>query len=157
MNKKIICLFIVFLVACLTISNVSATNLVEKNMDGYFSIKVPKGADFEVENGSVTENGIEMTSIGYISDNLGIVYMDVPLLNENVTPIFLQSLFEEVYPDSTEYYESQEGNLTILEPITMDSEHLPMVGVSSGNKTIILMGDDLNLLKEMAYSVKFIN
>ena len=60
-----------------------------------------------------------------------------------------------MYSDLDECYEYQEGNLTILKPKKINDMHPVLVGTSSGNESVILMGKDLDLIKKMGKSIDF--
>ena len=47
MDKKLIGLFIVLFILFSTIGSVGAVKLVNKDFDGYFTMKVPKGMHFQ--------------------------------------------------------------------------------------------------------------
>jgi len=155
MNRKFLGLCIIFLVAVLTMGAVGATNLERHDFDGYFSMDVPEGAAFEKQNSSTYENGIKIDSISYMSDSMVIFYMATPLLSEYSSYSLYQTMFESVNSDLTQCYESQEDNLRILEPTANDTVHFALVGTSSGNKTVLLMGNDVALLKEMGHTIRF--
>lgn len=155
MNNKWIILFIVFLVSLLAIGSVSAANFTNRDFDGYFSMKVPTGSTFEKESNITNESGFNIVDLAYMNDNLAIFYFDDPAYSENSSACFYQMMFETMNPDLAECYESQEGNLTILEPVAKNDMNFPLVGTSQGNKIIIVMGDDVNLIKQMGTSIKF--
>ena len=155
MNKKFIGLFIIFLVAILAIGSVGAANLKTNDFDGYFSMKIPKDVNFQKQSDSINDNGFNMDMLLYASEELVIIYMDAPMLSENSSAFLYQGMFESMYPDLDECYESQEGNLTILEPKTIDDMHMPIVGSSSGSQLVIIIGKDLDLITEMGESIKF--
>lgn len=155
MNKKLIGLLIIFLVAILAIGSVEAANLKNHDFDGYFSMKVPKDANFQKENESVDGDEVYDESVSYSSEHIGIAYFQSFLLSENSSTWFYQTIFESLCPDLDECYETQEGNLVILEPKKIDETHMAIVGISSGNKMLMIMADDVDLAKEMANSVKF--
>ncbi len=155
MNKKLVIFLIICFVSLLTLGGVSAANLQHHDFDDYFSMDVPKGTSFEKQDSSTNENGMELTSISYASDEIMIVYMDTPLYSENSSAFMYQSLFESLNVDLTECYESQEDNLIILEPTTNDGVHFSIVGTISGSKMIILAGLDTDLLKEMGHTIEF--
>ena len=152
MNKKYLLLFIVFILA---MGSVSAANFDNHDFDGYFTMDVPSGATFQKDINETNEEGIKLIMASYMNNDLAVMYMESPTFSENSSAWFYQSFFESICPDLDKCYESQEGNLTILEPKKINDEHLPMVGVSSGNEIVIIMGKDLDLIKEMGESVDF--
>ena len=155
MDKKWIILFVIFFVSLLAIGNVGAANLSNRDFDGYFSMKVPKGVNFQKQANSTDDSGFNADTLSYLSEDLGIMYMDAPMISENMSTFFYQSLFESMYPDLDECYETQDGNLTILKPKTIDDTHMPIVGSCSGTKLVMIFGKDLDLIKEMGESIKF--
>ena len=118
-------------------------------------MKVPKNVDFHKEKNSTDENGFKMDMLMYISDNLIIMYFDTPIFSENTYYGLYQKIFQNANPDLTNCYESQEDNLRIMEPTVKDKTHASLVGTCSGNKFIILMGNDVNTLKSMGHSITF--
>ena len=155
MDKKWICLFIIFLAAIMAMGSVNAVKLENHNFKDYFSMEIPKDVTFEKQEDSSHENGIDMVMLSYMSENLVIIYMDSTFVSENSSEFFVQSIFESSYPDLDECYETQEGNLTILEPKKIDGMHYPMVATGSGSEVVMIMGNDLDLIKEMGDSVDF--
>ena len=155
MDSKWICLFIIFLAAILAMGSVEATELENHNFKDYFSMEIPKDVTFEKQEDSSHENGINMVMLSYMSENLVIIYMDSTFVSENSSEFFVQSIFESNYPDLDECYETQDGNLTILKPKTIDDTHMPIVGSCSGTKLVMIFGKDLDLIKEMGESIKF--
>lgn len=155
MNKKFIVFLILFSVSILAISTVNATDLEYKDFDGYFSVKVPSSIDFQKDLNESREDGFNLVTASYMSENLAIIYMDSTITSNESASFYYQTFFEGAYPESVKCYESQEGDLKIMEPIKSDGSELPMVCKSSGNRLIIIMGDDIDLIKEMGHSIKF--
>ncbi|WP_297828488.1 hypothetical protein [uncultured Methanobrevibacter sp.] len=155
MEKKWIKLCIVLVILLFAIGSVSAADLFPRNFDDYFSMKVPKNVNFQEDVDETYFNGTTMVFATYTSDNIGIIYMDSFMFSENSSSSFYQSTFEGFNPDSTKCYESQEGDLKILEPIPKNDLSLSLVGKSSGNKILIVAGDNLSIIKQMAQSAKF--
>ena len=155
MNKKFIGLFIIFFVAILAMGSVGAAKLENHNFDDNFWMKVPKDTTFQKQNDSINENGLNQISLSYINNDLLVLYMDSMGVSENSSKWFYQTMFESINMDLNECYETQEGDLIILEPKKIDEMHFPVVGVSSGNKNVMLMGNDVDLLKDMAHTIEF--
>ena len=154
MNKKVIMVLIIFFAVFLAIGSVSAANMVNKNFDG-FSMDVPKNVDFKKETNSSANEDFQLDSVMYASEDLAIIYFDSPAFSENSSSFFSQNMFESAYIDLDKCYETQDGNMTILEPTETDDTHLPMVTVNSNNKMVLIIGSDLKLVKEMGKSVEF--
>ena len=155
MNRKWICLFIIFFAAVLAMGSVDAVELKNHNFKDYFSMKIPKNAHFQKQNMSYHEDGLDVVYLVYGNENLAIMYKDAPIYTENSSKFLYQNMFQYVMPDLDECYEYQEGNLTILEPKKIDDMHVPIVGVSCGNESVIIVGKDLDLIKKMGKSVDF--
>lgn len=155
MNKKLAILLIICFASFLAIGSVSAANLKHHNFDNYFSMDVPKDMSFQKQDDSTNENGIKLTTISYVTDETVVMYMDTPVLSENSSDFFFQSMFESMNPDLTECYESQEDNLRIIEPVGNDGQHLAIVGTSSGNEMVMLAGLDTDLLRDMGRTIEF--
>ena len=153
MNKKLI--LILLCVSFFAIGSVGAADLENYDFDGYFTMKVPNDVTFEKEINNTSEEGIDVVSANYMGENIIIAYMYNPIINENSSVFLYQTVLEQINPESSQCYESQEGNLTILESTLEDGSQIAIVGVSSGNKLIVIGGEDVSLLKEMGHSVKF--
>lgn len=136
-------------------ASVNAADLTHHNFDNYFSMDVPKGVDFEKEDFSIHENGLDVVEVYYYSDEIEIVYLDSPLYSNETAAYYYQYMFKLLNPDSTKCYESQEGNLRILEPTTNDGTELPIVGLNEDGRLITIDGNDVELLKEMAFTAEF--
>lgn len=154
MNNKVMCLFTIFLAVIITMGVASATDLESHDFDDYFSMDVPQGTTFQKEDSSINDE-FKMDSVGYMSDSLGVFYIDTQFFLEYTSYSLYQMMFENINVDLTKCYESQEGNLRILEPTTNDGVHFSLVGTSSGNKMVVLMGNDVSLLKEMGHTIEF--
>ena len=154
MNKKVIMVLIIFFAVFLAIGSVSAANMVNKNFDG-FSMDVPKNADFKKETNSSAKEDFQMDSVMYVSEDLFIMYFDSPMFSQNSSSYFSQLMFEMMNVDLDKCYETQEGNMTILEPTQSDDNHFPVVSVHEGNRMVVISGVDLKLVKEMGKSVEF--
>ena len=145
----------IFFVAILAMGSINAVDLSHHNFDNYFSMKVPKDLDFEKEDNSIYEDGFDAIQISYVADDLVIFFSDSMMYSEDNAAYFYQAMFQSMHPDSVKCYESQEGNLRILEPTANDEIQFSVVGLNEGNKFIILAGEDVDLLKEMGRSVNF--
>lgn len=155
MDKKWILVLSVLFVSLLAIGSVNAANLVDRDFDGFFSMEVPKGTTFQKDINNTSENNLTNVFAGYTNENMGIIYSDSFVFSENSSRFSYQGMFEAMNPDSTKCYESQDGDLTILEPTVTGDLNIPLVCKSSGNKMIIIFGKDLDTLKKMGHSVKF--
>lgn len=153
--KRWIGLLIIGVILFSTIGNIAAVKLVNRDFDGDFTMKVPKGTHFQKDVNETDENGFYFKFVTYMSDNLFIIYSSAPMFSENSTAWFSQRMFQEMYPDLSKCYESHEGNLTILEPVKTDDQHYPMVYLTKGNEYIVIVGENTSTIKEMGHSIKF--
>ncbi len=152
MNKRYLLLFIVFLLA---IGSASAANFDNHDFDGYFTMDVPSGATFQKEINDTDEDGFHLVLASYMNDDLVITYMESPFNSENSSSWYYQTIFEGAFPELTKCYERQDGNLKILEPTTINETCVPLVGVSGGNEMVMIVGKDIDVLKQMGNSVEF--
>ena len=149
MNKRLIGVSIIFLIAVLAMGSASA---VSHDFDGQFSMNIPKGTTFQKEDMSNGEEGI---NILYMNDELMVEYFDSVSFSEESSKYFYQTTFEMANSDLDQCYETQEGNVTLLQPVTSDGQHFPMAFVESGHKMVIVIGEDASSIKKMAESVVF--
>ena len=154
MNKKVIIL-ILLCTSFFAIGCVGAADLKNYDFDGYFTMNVPNDVSFEKQINDTSQDGYDIVNANYMSENIVIVYMNNPMLGDNSSVYLYQTMLEQGNPDVSQCYESQEGNLTIFESTAPDGSDLSLVGTCSGNKLVIIVGDDVGLIKEMGNSVKF--
>ena len=155
MNKKLIGIVAIFFVAILAMGTINAVDLSHHNFDNYFSMKVPKGVDFEKEDNSIYDDGFDAIQISYFADDFVLFYSDSIMYSEDNAAYFYQAMFQATHPDSVKCYESQDGDLRILEPTKNDEIQFSLVGLNEGNKFLVIAGEDVDLLKEMGRSVNF--
>ncbi len=155
MDRKLIILFIVFFVSVLAMGSVSASDLSNRDFGGYFSMDVPKDIKFQEEINVTNESGIKNVFLAELNDKISVFYMDSQMFGEDSSAWYYQTMFEGMNPDLTRCYESREGNLTILEPEVHNNKNFPLVGTNQGNKIIVVVGEDLDLIKEIGHSIKF--
>ncbi len=141
----------------LCVSVVSAEQMKSKTFGNVFSMDVPKDSNFveePIEDGD--DSDIPMVSKFYVDENLqiGLFYFDSVMFNNDNAGLLYQSLFKSINPDLNKSYESQEDNVKIMEPVG-GSENFAIVGYHDGNKTVIIMGNDVNTMKDMARTVEF--
>lgn len=98
-----------------------------------FEIKAPKGANFTVNNSK--DNMIYYQNVGEHSDEISGI-----IVNKNLTDTLLGDKITPLSNTTTEkVYVTQVKNDTVYKVVT-----------TKNNTDIILMGQDLNLLKELA-------
>ena len=160
MNSKYLSILIICsLGVILCMGAVCAKSMTSQNF-GDFRVDVPKNSDFVEQDLDVDESensDIPLSGETYVDEKniLMLVYIDSPLFaGENNAAIY-QLMFSTTNPDLNQSYESQEGNLRIIEPVKKSEMNFSMVGLTSGNKTMLIFGQDVDLLKEMGHSVKF--
>ena len=95
MNKKVIGLFIIFFAAVLAMGSVGAANLKTNDFDGYFSMKVPKGVNFQKQANSTDDSGFNADTLSYLSEDLGIMYMDSSMISENMSTFFTRACLNQ--------------------------------------------------------------
>ena len=154
MNNKVIGLFIIILVAALTIGNINAADFENHNFDNYFSMKIPKDMSFEKEDTSISYESYKSITISYFSEDLMIEYIDSPTFSENSSAYIYQTLFESANDDLKECYETQYNGTIILETTQDDGDHISLAGISSGHKMVIIGSTDSYLVKQLARTVK---
>ena len=151
MDRKWILFGLIFLL----LGSVSAADLESHDFDDYFSMDVPKGANFTNETISFAENGTDNVIVDYEGDKLEITYADAPLLFKNHSSDYYEVMFDLLYPGYVLNSTGSEGNLTVFEAFDDFGETFPVVGTANGNRMIIVIGDDLDLVKQMGASIRF--
>ena len=151
MDRKWILLALVFIL----IGSVSAADLENRDFDGYFSMDVPKGANFTNSSINITENATDDVIVTYMGDRLEITYMNAQFLFENQSSEYFEVVFELLYPGFEIYHSSSDENMTLFEAVDEDWVAYPVVGIADGNRMVFVIGEDLNLVKEMGASIKF--
>lgn len=157
-NKYLAVLIICALGLMLCVGAVSAKSMKTKNFAD-FKVDVPKDSNFvkqKVDDES-KDSDIPMSMEVYVDEKniVGLYYIDSLLFAGENNAVIYHGIFSSLNPDINQSYESQENNLRIIEPVPKSDISLSLVGLTSGNKTIILFGEDVSLLKEMGRSVKF--
>lgn len=142
----------------LCVGAVSAKSMKTEHF-GDFNMDVPKNSNFvkqELDEES-QDSDIPLSMDVYVDEKniMGIYYIDTPLFAGENNAIIYQGIFSSLNPDINQSYESQEGNLRIIEPVPKSKMTFSMVAFTSGNETIMLFGQNVSLLKEMGHSVKF--
>ena len=160
MNNKYLSIIIICLLGImLCMGAVSAKSMKAKNFND-FTMDVPTDSNFveqEIEDGS-EDSDVLMSAETYLDEKnlIILMYIDSPLFaGENNAAIY-QGMFSSINPDVNQSYESQDGNLRVIEPVPKSDMTFPMVALTSGNETVMLFGQDVSLPKEMGHSVKFI-
>lgn len=153
MNKKILALLLV-LIAVMSVATVSAVELTKSyDFDGNFTMKI---ADTDKVISDL-EDGVEEIGHDFVSQAGWTI-------NENVSVYLYTDVIDQVVENlnhNSPYMDkpTEEGNFTILEDTTYDGESSStfkyFVGVSSGDKTVFVGCDDLNIAKEYAKTVAF--
>lgn len=151
-SKYISFLIIVLLLGMVCMAAVCAKDSMKTGQFGDVSMDVPKDSNFakQAVNNSANDMGIEFDM--YADEKLPIIVAltDFRLLSNENSVIFYQTMFEFIDPESHSAYEYQDGNLRIMESTSDAKSHYALVGFNLDNYTIILIGEDVNLLKRMA-------
>jgi hypothetical protein len=149
MNKKlslvvIIAIILIVLGGYLIITNPFSSNVVDessislKTQDfGAFSIKVPEGSNFTVKNDA---DGIKSyENNGSYADNFSRI-----IINKNLTESLIGDNSESILNTTDEQvYSSVFKNETVYKYVSLH-----------GDVDVILIGDDLNLLKEISDTIE---
>jgi hypothetical protein len=149
MNKKlslvvIIAIILIVLGGYLIITNPFSSNVVDessislKTQDfGAFSIKVPEGSNFTVKNDA---DGIKSyENNGSYEDNFSRI-----IINKNLTDSLIGDNSESILNTTEEQvYSSVFKNETVYKYVSLH-----------GDVDVILIGDDLNLLKEISDTIE---
>ncbi|WP_298502390.1 hypothetical protein [uncultured Methanobrevibacter sp.] len=158
MNKKYISILIICsLITVLCMGLVCAKSM--QTQDFYsFKIDTPNGSNFVKEEIEIDEDNIFPGSQeAYVDEQnqIMIYYIDSPIFAGENNAIIYHALFSTLNPDANQSYEYQEDNLRVIETVTESEMNLQLVGLTSGNETILLIGTDVDLLKDMAHTVEF--
>lgn len=149
MNKKlslvvIIAIILIVLGGYLIITNPFSSNIVDessislKTQDfGAFSIDVPEGSNFTVKNDA---DGIKSyENNGSYADNFSRI-----IINKNLTESLIGDNSESILNTTDEQvYSSVFKNETVYKYVSLH-----------GDVDVILIGDDLNLLKEISDTIE---
>lgn len=136
-------------------ASVSAADLESHDFDGYFSMDVPKGADFRNDTISFSENETDNVIVAYMGETLEIAYVDAPILFKNQSSDYFEVMFDLLYPGYVLNNTGSEANMTVFEATDDFGESIPVAGIADGNKMLIVIADDLDLVKEMGSSARF--
>lgn len=159
MNNKYLSIMTIFLLGVMLCMGAVSAKAMKTNDFDDFEMDIPNDSNFvkqELED-DPKDSDMPLSVETYIDETNLIVlaYIDSPMFaGENNAAIY-QAMFSTINPNINQSYESQDDELRIIEPIPKSDMNFPMVGLTSGNKTIMLFGQDIDLLKEMGHSVKF--
>ncbi len=157
MNNKLLSIILIcLLVGVLSMGVVCAKSMKTQDF-GTFKIDVPKDSNFVKQELEDSDDNIFANQEQYVDEKNLIVlnYVDTPLFSGENNAILYQAIFESINVDLNQSYEYQEGDLRIIEPVHKSNEVFSLVGLTSGNETLILMGSDTNLIKDMAHTTEF--
>lgn len=153
-SKYLIGIGLIFIIL-LTCGCVNA-KMQEHDFEHYFSMDVPKNSNFEKLEGKLYDNlPFEETDYVDSKNNIVIGYISDSMVSEDNVDCNYNQLFKLINPKLKECFEYQEGNIKVLEPKKKSNENFAVVGLHQDNDTIIIIGNDVDTLKEMAHSVKF--
>lgn len=152
MNRKILTLLAIFLVA-VSIASVCAVELTKENdFDGKFKMNIQ-------DSDSVSELKDSLED----SQNGGNTYLSNASwkVNDNISVFFYEKAIDSVLSElksNSGFMDDPktDGNLTILEDTAVSEVGLKyFVGVSSGDKTVFIGSNDLDAAKEYAKTISF--
>ncbi|WP_405267644.1 hypothetical protein [Methanobrevibacter sp.] len=155
MDKKIF--LIAFIALMLSMSVVSAAeNFKNEKFDG-FSIDVPKNSSFAkaASDEEVSSEFGEFESYADDSNMLIILYSHSPMISEDNVDFWYQGFFQSMNPDLDSCWETQQGNMKLLYPMTSSEASFSLAGFNEGNQTVIIMGPDKDLIELMGSSFEF--
>ena len=154
MNKNyimILILLIIFSCGC-----VSAETMVQHTFGHDFTMLVPEDSNFEKVESEFYKD-LPFEEIDYADDKNNIVvgYINDSMISEENMDCNYDELFKLMNPDLKECIEYQENNVKVLEPKKKSDKNFAVVGLNQNNKTVILLGNDANILKNMLSSIEF--
>lgn len=155
MKNRYVLIFCLIFIILFTCGCVSA-KMQQHNFEHDFTMDVPKDSNFEkVESELYSELPFEETD--YIDEKNKIVvgYICDPMISDENVDCNYDELFKLINPDLDECFEYQESNMKILEPKKKSDDNFAVVGLHQDNNTVILVGNDVDMLKEMMQSVEF--
>lgn len=151
-SKYVSVLIICLLLGMVCMGAVCAKDSMKTEKFGKVLMDVPKDSNFAKQAVNNSENDMGMEYDVYIDEKIPLIIglTDVGLFSNESSPIFYQTMFELMDPDSNSAYEYQDGNLRIMESTSSAESPYALVGFNLDNYTIILMGEDVNQLKSIA-------
>ena len=84
-----------------------------------------------------------------------IFYSSVPIFSKDSVDMLYQMMFQNLNPDLDSCYETQDGDLKFLKPIKKSSTNMALAGFNQGNKTVMVIGTDYDLVYDMGKTIKF--
>lgn len=143
----------------MSMSTVCANSMTSHDFDGNFKMDVPKDSNFvkQAMEDNKDADVLQLDSGTYLDEkNLILVeFVDSPLISDSNDKVLYHYVFSEANGDLNQSYEYQEDNLRVIVPVKNTDEYISVVGFNEGNKTVCLMGYDVDLLKDMAHTVEF--
>lgn len=158
MNKKIILILIFIITFSLCVSSVCAVDLYPKNFGKDFSIKVPKNANFVKDEGEMNEDEfMKMKMVQYSdeSNRLVLLYVDSSMISDESVNWWYSNMFDYMNPNLDEYLESQDGNTVFMRSEHSSEQYVSLMGIHEGNKTLMILGQNNDVIEAMGHSVKF--
>ncbi len=150
-NKYLLGLCLIFI---LMLSCGCASAMQQHNFGNDFSMNVPDGTNFEkIESELYDDLPFEETDYMDEGSETIIGYVNDAMISEENVDCNYDVLFRMFNPDLNECLEYHQDNLKVLEPESKDG--FAVVGLHQDNKTVILIGHDVNQLIEMMGSVEF--
>ena len=149
--------YISVLIICLLLSMVCMGTVCAKSMKtqdfGDFKMDVPTDSNFAEQAMETDEDDdFSIKSELYIDNQNQIMVMNTnsSIISQDNSYMMYTYMFDTVNMDLEKSYEYQDGNLRIIEPVSDSELYFSLVGISLGNNTIMLFGNDVNQLKNMA-------
>ena len=160
MNKKILTLFVVFIVA-ISMASVCAVELTKENdFDGKFKMKVADGDNFTKMDDSQSYSKLLQSAAAYNNSNNSIF---VFVYGGNINDALLAMTYGDIdsqYGVKNANY-TTDGDLTLINKTPNMNDPLKnysmntFAGKSNNKTTVFVGGDNATLVKEYAKTIKF--
>lgn len=160
MNKKILTLFVVFIVA-ISMASVCAIELTKENdFDGKFKMKVADGDNFTNMDDSQSYSKLLQSAVAYNNSNNSIF---VFVYGGNINDALLAMTYGDIdsqYGVKNANY-TTDGDLTLINKTPNMKDPLKgysmntFAGKSNNKTTVFVGGDNATLVKEYAKTIKF--
>lgn len=155
MNGKYLfgfCLILVIILSC----GCASAAMEQHNFGNDFSMEVPKNSNFEKLEGELYDQ-LPFEEKDYLDEKnqILVVFCSDPMISDENVDCNYDMIFKTINSDLDECYEYFDGNLKILEPKKKSENNMAVIGQHIDNNTVILVGNDVDSLKEMAKTISF--
>lgn len=151
-NNYLIGVSLIFVIM-LSCGFVSA-EMVQQDFGRDFSMDVPGDSDFQkVESEVYADYPFDEKDYFDSNSQIIVIFTSDNMFSEDNVDCNYFELFKIVNSDLEKCVEYQEDGIKVLDP--KSDEHSAIVGFHQDGNTVIILGNDVNLIKEMAHSIKF--